>query len=225
MSSIDRAPHTPYIKIVAAAVEADRQWVTDEYQVAPLSTAGLLTAEIHYARREDTGPEALPDGVTLLWDQRRGWRSRPRDSQGPETRLPVPVLASPRALTLLLPELLKGRTTGFTETTDQWHLSEEHRRLIGRRDVIDTLMADGWHHTEDPGQPPNLAKGTVVWRLSGFDDLWWDTDWRDSRLSAPLWVATFNAATPCSVIVAAARDAVARTSLHADRRHGIKEPA
>ncbi|MFD9867531.1 hypothetical protein ACFXI8_23905 [Streptomyces niveus] len=225
MSSIDRAPHTPYIKIVAAAVEADRRWVTDDYQVEPLSTSGLLTAKIHYARREDAGPEALPGGVALLWDQRQGWRAIPGCAAGPETPLPVPVLASPRAIAGMLPELLNGRTTGFISSTDQWHLSQEHRRLIGRRDVIDVLESDGWLHTEDLGEPPNLVYGTIVWQLSGFDDIWWKADWRDSRLRAPFWTVNFSSTTPCSVVVAAARDAVARSTIEAQRPYGIRESA
>lgn len=223
-SSIDRAPHTAYISTVAAAAEADPRWATDDFEVAPLSASGLLTARIRYPRHPDAGPDALPEGVTLLWDQRLGWRAVPGNTTGPETRLPVPVLASPHALTLLLPDLLIGRATRFTVSSDQWPLSEEHRRLMGRRDVIDALENDGWRHTEERGQPPNLAKGPVVWRLSGWDDIWRDVDWRDSRLTAPLWRVTFTATTPCSVIVAAARDAVARSLVAAGPRHGVRQP-
>ncbi|MFE4497120.1 hypothetical protein ACFRKD_32210 [Streptomyces niveus] len=215
--SIDPKPHQAYISAVAAAAGVDIHHApgAPRHVVAYPQAHGLLTAALHYSQ-QDGGPDALPDGVTLRWDQRAGWRYVPGGRpDAPETPLPVPVLAAPDALAGLLPELLAGHTAGLAHSTAQWPLTDNCRRLLGRRDVVEALEAltdegEEWEHIEEAGEPVALACGSVVWRLTDDHlDPWYGGDWRDSRLSGIYWSNTVSARTPGDVIVAAARAAVA----------------
>ncbi|MEV0776286.1 hypothetical protein [Streptomyces sp. NPDC050428] len=209
--SIDPAPHAPYIAAVAAAAGIDTPHTpsTPRHFVAYPEAHGLLTASLHY-RQEGGGSEALPDGVTLWWDQRAGWRYVPGGRpNAQETALPIPILATPDAIVGLLPDLLAGRTGGLARSADQWPLTQTRRRLLGRLDVIEQLEADGWEHRGEPDEPVVLACGSVVWRLTDdHEDFWYGGDWRDSRLSGLLWHTPYAVSVPGDVIVAAARAAV-----------------
>lgn len=213
--SIDPTPHRPYIAAVAAAAGIDTRHpsgTADSYVAHP-EAHGLLTAVLHY-RQDRRGSEALPDGVVLRWDQRAGWRCVPAKRPDPsETALPVPVLATPDAIVRLLPELLAGRTTGLAGSTEQWPLSQTHRRLLGRLDVIERLETDGWTRTnQDADEPVALTCGSIVWRLTDdHEGLRNGGDWRDSRLSGPPWSYTIPVTVPGEVIVAAAQAAVDAT--------------
>ncbi|MEV8396710.1 hypothetical protein [Streptomyces niveus] len=210
--SLDPRPHQAYIAAVAAAAGVDSHQAPGDSQhvVAYPEAHGLLTAALHYTQR-GVGSTALPNGVTLRWDQRAGWRYVPGGRpNAPETPLPVPILASPNTVAGLLAELLDDRTTRLTSSTEQFPLSQTHQRLLGRLDVIGQLEDDGWvRRDQAPDEPVALACGSVVWRLTDdHEDIWFGGDWRDSRLSGLLWSTPYTVSVPGEVIVAAARAAV-----------------
>lgn len=224
--SIDPTPHRAYIAAVAADLaNADRRYAV-AYEARP-EACGLLTATISCSRIGHTVPPPL-GSLLFLWDQRAGWRAVPVGRPGAdETPLPVPVLASPLTIRQKLPALLEGRTHELAKTHQQWPVTEAHRRLIGRLDVVEDLTRAGWRVFSSRVLPVSMQRGSVVWGLTSHHDFWWEdppgSDWRDSCLRAPGWSVLFRSSVPGDVIVGAALAAVARTEVRDDRTPRIPQ--
>ncbi|MFF2374939.1 hypothetical protein ACFVUW_11210 [Streptomyces xiamenensis] len=99
-----------------------------EFTVRRAQALGVAEARwVWIGGAAELSDEAWPDGLELLWNASTGWAYRGR-GESVAVALPVPLLAAPEAITVLLPALMDGRRDQLPASEDHW----EHAVLLMR---------------------------------------------------------------------------------------------